>query len=151
MIPKKKVFTKIETVFSPEIGNSNGFSAQEQVISKKKKNSSPKLGRFFSADITATPSQLRLPNPFGEGLLSFFEQKSASTALKTCDFAYFSGQWGSSSSPPGYDTGWSCGNAFVSGTGLRFKFPAGKIRHNLANCLPSLRHFLERSFVAWAQ
>ena len=34
---KKKVFTKIETDFSPEIGNSNVFFAQNQVVSKKKK------------------------------------------------------------------------------------------------------------------
>ena len=34
---KKKVFTKIETDFSAEIGNSNVFFAQNQVVSKKKK------------------------------------------------------------------------------------------------------------------
>ena len=34
---KKKVFTKIETDFLAEIGNSNVFSAQNQVVSKKKK------------------------------------------------------------------------------------------------------------------
>ena len=34
---KKKVFTEIETDFSAEIGNSNVFSAQNQVVSKKKK------------------------------------------------------------------------------------------------------------------
>ena len=32
---KKKVFTKIETDFSAEIGNSNVFFAQNQVVSKK--------------------------------------------------------------------------------------------------------------------
>ena len=32
-------------------------------------------------------------------LFSFFEQKPASKALKTCNFAYFSGQWEGSSSP----------------------------------------------------
>ena len=35
--PKKKVFTEIKSDFSAEIGNSNDFSAQNQVISKKKK------------------------------------------------------------------------------------------------------------------
>ena len=35
VISKKKVFTEIETDFSAEIVNSNGFSAQKQVISKK--------------------------------------------------------------------------------------------------------------------
>ena len=101
--------------FSAKIGNSNGFSAQNQVISKKK--SSPKLRRIFrlkSETQTVLPaesrqllSQLRHPNPFGVGeLFSFFEQKSAAKALKTCDFAYFSGQWGGSSPPvpPGYAT-----------------------------------------------
>ena len=34
---KKKVFTKIETDFSAEIGSSNVFFAQIQVVSKKKK------------------------------------------------------------------------------------------------------------------
>ena len=71
--PKKKVFTEIETDFSTEIGNSNGSSAR----------------------ITETPSQLPHQIPSGGGgLFSFFEQKSAPKALKTCDFAYFSGQWG---------------------------------------------------------
>ena len=44
---KKKVFTKIETAFSAKIGNSNVFSAQNQVVSKKKKRSSPKLRLIF--------------------------------------------------------------------------------------------------------
>ena len=35
--PKKKVFTEIESDFSAEIGNSNVFFAQNQVVSKKKK------------------------------------------------------------------------------------------------------------------
>ena len=34
---KKKVFTKIESDFSAEVGNSNVFFAQNQVVSKKKK------------------------------------------------------------------------------------------------------------------
>ena len=35
--PKKKVFNEIESDFWAEIGNSNVFSAQNQVVSKKKK------------------------------------------------------------------------------------------------------------------
>ena len=53
------VFTKIETDFSAEIGNSNVFFAQIQVVSKKKKKkkkrSSPKLRlifRFFAGLVT---------------------------------------------------------------------------------------------------
>ena len=34
---KKKVFTKVESDFSAENGNSNVFFAQNQVVSKKKK------------------------------------------------------------------------------------------------------------------
>ena len=47
-LQKKKVFTEIETDFSAEIGNSNVFSAQNQVVSKKKKERSlPKLRLIF--------------------------------------------------------------------------------------------------------
>ena len=75
----------------------NGFSGRNQVISKKK-TSSPIFGvrsrrnnSTFLFQITASPSQLLFPNPLG-GLFSFSEQKSASKALKTCYFAYSSGQ-----------------------------------------------------------
>ena len=37
VISKKKVFAEIETDFSAEIRNLNDFSAQNQVVSKKKK------------------------------------------------------------------------------------------------------------------
>ena len=71
-----KVFTEIETDFSADIGNSNSSSARIR-------------GNSFTTSS---------PNPFWGGL--FFEQKSASKALKTCDFAYFSGQWGWAGAPP---------------------------------------------------
>ena len=49
-------------------------------------------------------------------------------------------------------TSCSSGNAFVSGAGcLRSKSQAGQIEHSVANDLPLLQHFLERSGVAWAQ
>ena len=45
---KKKVFAKIQSDFSAEIQNSNVFSAQNQVISKKKKKrASPKFKAIF--------------------------------------------------------------------------------------------------------
>ena len=44
--PKKKVFTEIGSDFSAEIGNSNVFSVQNQLVSKKKR-SSPKLKLIF--------------------------------------------------------------------------------------------------------
>ena len=107
----KKVFTEIETDFSAEIGNSNDFSAQNQVISKNekiKKRSSPKLRWIFrpksQIQTVLRAGSRRLLHNFGSqiplgGLFSFFEQKSASKALKTCDFAYISGQWRGSSPP----------------------------------------------------
>ena len=49
-----------------------------------------KLKRFFRPN-HGNSFTTSSPNP---RLFSFFEQKSASKALKTCDFAYFSGQWG---------------------------------------------------------
>ena len=93
---------KIETDFSAKIGNSNAFSALKEVISKKnKKRSSPKLRRIFwpkSEIQTLFQAESRhLLHNFGTqfrlgGLFSFFHQKSVSKALKTCDFAHFTGQ-----------------------------------------------------------
>ena len=49
---KKKVFTKIESDFSAEIGNSNVFFAQNQVVSKmKKKKVFTEIDGNFSAEI----------------------------------------------------------------------------------------------------
>ena len=45
------VFTEIESDFSAEIGNSNDFSAQNQVISKKKKKVLTEIRSDFSAEI----------------------------------------------------------------------------------------------------
>ena len=58
-LKNSNVFTKIETDFSAEIGNSNVFFARNQVVSKKKKKkkkkknnkrSSPKLRLIFRPD-----------------------------------------------------------------------------------------------------
>ena len=82
---KKKVFAKIRSDFSAEIRNSKVFSAQNQVISKKKG---------------------LLQNVWGVavfewgGLFSIFHIKSASKAQKACDFAYFTSQWGGARAPP---------------------------------------------------
>ena len=108
-LQKKKVFTEIETDFSAKIGNSNVFSAQKQVISKKKR-SSPKLRLIFrpKSEIQ-TLFQAKPRHVFhnfgtqfplgGGGLFSIFHQKSASKAPKTCDFAYFTSQWGGPRAP----------------------------------------------------
>ena len=52
---KKKVFTKIESDFSAEIGNSNVFFAQIQVVSKKKKKKV-----FTKIETDFSPDSLRL-------------------------------------------------------------------------------------------
>ena len=102
---KRKVSTQNQTRFSgrnqkfkvffwPKSGDFQKKKALHRlwVSSRTKKlhYSGPNNGKFFT---TSAPKSL-----WG-GLFSFLEQKSASKALKTCYFAYFSGQWGSSSSP----------------------------------------------------
>ena len=83
---KKKVFTEIETDFSVEIGNSNVFSAQNQVVSKEKKKKKSEIQTFEGGLFS-----------YGGGLFSTFHKKLVSKAPKTCDFAYFTSQWGGSS------------------------------------------------------
>ena len=148
---KEKVFTKIETDYPAKIENSNVFSAQKQVVSKKKglhqklriifppksqiltffqpkhrwsqkkkkkKRSSLKFRLIFQPKseilmLFQAESRHVLHNfgtqfPLG-GLFSIFQQKSASKAPKTCDFAYFTSQWRGLEPPPpptpGYATG----------------------------------------------
>ena len=83
MVSKKKVFTEIESEFSAKIGNSNVFSAQKQVVSKKKKKKvfteiethfSAKIGNSnaFSHRITTSTSQLQHSISFGGGYFQFF-------------------------------------------------------------------------------
>ena len=107
-LQKKKVFAKFETDFSAKSGNSNAFSAQKQVISKKKRHrriwngffgQNRKFIRFFRSNhgIYFASSA---PKFLWWGLFSIFQQKSASKAPKTCDFEYFTGQWKGSSLPP---------------------------------------------------
>ena len=120
------VYPKIETEFLGKLGNSNAFSAQKQVISKKRKKKvlteiktdfSGRSGHSnaFSGQITTSTSQLWHPISFG-GLFSFFHQKSASKAPKACDFAYFTGQWGGSSPPPPWLRYWTFDVAIVQQT-----------------------------------
>ena len=52
------VFTKIESDFSAEIGNSNVFFAQIQVVSKKKKKKKKKV--FTKIETDFSPDSLRL-------------------------------------------------------------------------------------------
>ena len=57
---KKKVFTKIESDFSAEIGNSNVFFAQIQVVSKKKKK---KVFTTIESDFSAEIGNSNLFSP----------------------------------------------------------------------------------------
>ena len=101
VVSKKKVFTEIETDFSAEIGNSNVFSAQNQVVSKKRKERSlSKLSLIFRPNSEIQTFEGGCFPMGGGGLFSIFHKKSASKAPKTCDFAYFTSQWGGGSSPP---------------------------------------------------
>ena len=100
---KKKVFAKIQSDFSAEIRNSKVFSSQNQEISKKKK-SSPKFRVIFlpiSQIQTFEGGSFRTGGGSFRmgGLFSIFHRKSASKAQKTCDFAYFTSQWGARAPP----------------------------------------------------
>ena len=97
---KKKVFAKIQSDFSAEIQNSDVFSAQNQVIfKKKKKRSSPKFRAIFLPISHVQTFEGGLFSN-GGGLFSISHRKSASKAQKTCDFAYFTSQWGGLEPPP---------------------------------------------------
>ena len=90
------------------IRNSKVFSVQKQVVSKKKR-SSPKLRLIFRPKSEIQRFQEFKGGCFlmGGGLFSIFHKKSASKALKTCDFEYFTSQWGGARAPrppPGYAT-----------------------------------------------
>ena len=82
------VCPEIKTEFLEKLENSNVFSAQNQVVSEKKKKGFTNIETDFSAEIG-------ISNVWGGavflwgGLFSIFDKKSASKAPKTCDFAYF--------------------------------------------------------------
>ena len=60
---KKKVFAKIQSDFSAAIRNSKVFSAQNQVISKKKKKrSSLKVRPVFHPNSLKFPAKSLMPN-----------------------------------------------------------------------------------------
>ena len=102
-LQKKKVFAKIQSDFLAEIQNSNVFSAQNQVISKRKKKKGLRQnsGRFFLPKFRKLKTfQGGLFSHGGGGLFSIFHRKSASKAQKSCDFAYFTSQWGGLEPPP---------------------------------------------------
>ena len=80
------------------------------MISKKKKKKKKKKGlrrslrRFFFQNFATSNVSGGALFAWG-GLFSIFHRKSASKAQKTCDFAYFTSQWGGlPPPPPGYAT-----------------------------------------------
>ena len=103
--PKKKGFRQIwngvfgqnekfKRFFGPKTGDLekkghrriwNGFFGQNR-----------KFRRFFRSNHGIFGTQI----PLGGGLFSIFQQKSASKAPKTCDFEYFTSQWGGGRAPP---------------------------------------------------
>ena len=90
---KKQVFTEVESDFSAEIRNSKVFSAQNKVVSKKKKVFT-EIETHFSSVFANTNVWGGAVFVWGGGLFSIFHKKSASKAPKTCNFAYFTSQWG---------------------------------------------------------
>ena len=73
------------------------------MISKKKKKVFTKIETDFSSNFANLDVWGGAVFVWG-GLFAIFHRKSASKAQKTCDFAYFTSQWGGSSPPPGYAT-----------------------------------------------
>ena len=63
-----------------------------------KKRSSPKFRAIF-LPISQVQTYEGGLFSYGGGLFSIFHRKSASKAQKTCDFAFFTSQWGGSSPP----------------------------------------------------
>ena len=120
---KEKVFAKIQSDFSAEIQNSNVFSAQNQVISQKKKKKKKKGLRqnsrqFFFQNFASSNVSGGLFS-HGGGLFSIFHRKSASKAQKTCDFAYFTSQWGGLEPPPPPPPGYATASNYQTAMTLR--------------------------------
>ena len=117
-LQKKKVFTKIESDFLAKIGNSNVFSAQKQVVSKKKKKGlhrswvwffgqNRKFKRFFTPNhniyfTTSAPNFL-----WGGGAVFNFSPKIGLKSNKNLRFCILHKPMGGLEppAPPGYATG----------------------------------------------
>ena len=102
--PKKKVFTEIETDFSAEIGNSNVFSAQNQVVSKKikkkiKKKSSPNLRLIFPPKSEIQTFEGGLFS-YGEGAIFNFSLKIGLKTTKKVRFCILHKPLGGVRAPP---------------------------------------------------
>ena len=115
---KKKVFAKIQSDFSAEIQNSNVFSAQNQVISKKKKKGlRQNSGRFFSQ--FRKFKRLRGGYFRMGGAIFHFSQKIGLKSTKNMRFCILHKPMGGARAPPpppGYAT--ALNPYFAKGEGL---------------------------------
>ena len=100
--PKKRSSPKLRRIFRPKSEIQTVFPPKNRWTPKNKtktKRSLPKFRRIFlpKHKFTATPSQLRFPNPFGRAFFIFWAKiglkstKNLKTKKSTKDFAYFSG------------------------------------------------------------
>ena len=100
-------FPKLQTKFLGKLWKFEGFFRPKSGVLQKKKKSSPKLRLIFRPSSQTLTFEGGGCYCMGGGLFSIFHRKSASKAQKTCDFAYFTSQWGGGSCPPppSYATG----------------------------------------------
>ena len=89
---KKRSSPKFRVIFRPKSKSQRFFLPKIRWSQKKKKKVFAKIQGDFS-------SNFAFSNVWG-GLFSIFHRKSASKAQKTCDFAYFTSQWGGLEPPP---------------------------------------------------
>ena len=99
---KKRSSPKLCPIFRPKYEFKGFFRPKTGGLQKKKK----KKKKVFAEIESDFSAKFGNSNVSGEavflwgGLFSIFHKKSASKALKTCDFEYFTSQWGGSSPPP---------------------------------------------------
>ena len=102
---KKRSSPKFRVIFPPKSKIQTFFSHKIKWSPKKKKKKKKKKGlrrssrRFFFQNFATSNVSGGALFAWG-GLFSIFHRKSASKAQKTCDFAYFTSQWGGLEPPP---------------------------------------------------
>ena len=109
---KKRSSPKFRVIFRPKSRIQTFFPPKSKWSPKKKKKKKKKkvfakIPGDFSSDFASSNVWGGALFVWG-GLFSIFHRKSASKAQKTCDFAYFTSQWGGLEPPPpppGYATG----------------------------------------------
>ena len=109
----------MEKEFLGKLGSSNLFSAQKQVVSKKKvfteieSDFSAKIGNSnaFSHRITTSTSA---PNFLWGGCFQFFTKNWPKKQQNTSDFAYFTSQWGGLKPPPRLPPGYATVHRWAS-------------------------------------